>query len=121
MKHLVIWLFMPILACPALAQTKISKTYPIKSGEKLELHFDYPKLIRVSTWDKDTVAVDASVDINSGQLNDVFSLEEEHVAGVLRIRNDINMGAIPEVYYVEENGEKKRFDLGIWHGGARQF
>jgi hypothetical protein len=31
------------------AQTQLNKSIPVQSGQKINMHFDYPELVRVST------------------------------------------------------------------------
>ena len=59
------------------AQSTVTKTYPVKAGETVELNFDYPKIVRVSTWDKNEVSIVAKVSINDGQNDDAFVLEDK--------------------------------------------
>lgn len=109
MKHFFTWLLLAAWAGHAFSQTKISKSYPVKPGQQIELHFDYPKLIRISSWDKDEIAIDASIQINEGENDNAFSLEESTVDGKIFISNKIDMDQIPETYYIMEEGEKLRF------------
>ena len=42
------------LVCPMLTfgQTEINKTIPVKTGQTVNMRFDYPELVKVSTWDR---------------------------------------------------------------------
>jgi hypothetical protein len=91
----------------AASQTVVSKTYAVKAGETVELNFDYPKVVRVSTWDKNEISVVAKVSINGGQNDAAFTLEEKNTNGTVSIRNKIvDMDKLPRRYTVIE-GEKK--------------
>ena len=46
------------------ALEKLKEDYR-QNGQKIVVHFDYPELIRVSTWDKNEISIQASVSINS--------------------------------------------------------
>lgn len=93
------------------AQTTLNKTYPLKQGDKIELDFDYPKIVRISTWDKNEVSVTAHVSINEGENDTAFVLEGKTVDGVLAIRNRINnMDKLPRIYtVVNQDGKKTVF------------
>jgi len=110
MKVIFFWLFTALVPCIALSQTKITKSYPVAKGQTVQLRFDYPKVVRVSTWDKNEVLVEATVKINEGENNNAFSLIESTANGQVSISNKIDMESIPEAYFVVENGVKTRFN-----------
>ncbi|RYD80500.1 MAG: hypothetical protein EOP55_02000 [Sphingobacteriales bacterium] len=110
MKIIFFWLFTALVPCIAHSQTKITKSYPVAKGQKAEFRFDYPKVVRISTWDKNEISVEASVTINQGESNNAFSLVESTANGKVSISNKIDMESIPEAYYVVENGIKTRFN-----------
>jgi hypothetical protein len=92
------------------AQTTVNKTYPVKPGQKLELNFDYPKVVRISTWDKNEVSLKAIVSINDGENDSAFQLEDRISDGVIHIENFIkDMKNLPRRYTVYENGKKTVF------------
>ncbi len=95
----------------ALAQTKLTRSYPVKSGDKLELSFDYPQVVRISTWDKNEVSVTAMVNINDGESDTAFKLEDQTADGVLTISNKISdMKHLPHRYTViDASGKKSMF------------
>jgi hypothetical protein len=99
-----------IIATGAAAQTVVNRTYPVKPGQQVELVFDYPKIVRVSTWDKNEVSVIARVSINDGDNDSAFVLEDKTSDGVLSIRNHIkNMDQLPRIYTIIQNGQKTVF------------
>lgn len=99
-----------MLGLTATAQTTINKSYPVKAGQKVAFVFDYPKIVRVSTWDKNEVQVTAHVSINDGENDTAFVLNNETTDGVLTISNQIrNMKDLPKRYTVIENGKKTVF------------
>lgn len=106
MKTLLIFLCCCI-AYGAGAQTLVNRSYPVKTGNKIELNFDYPKVVKVSTWDKNEVSVIARVSINDGDNDTAFVLEDKTSDGVLTISNKIsNMKNLPRRYTVIEDGKK---------------
>jgi len=100
-----------IIVIGGAAQTKVNRSYPVKPGQQVELEFDYPKVIRVSTWDKNEVSVTALVSINDGDNDTAFVLEDKITAdGILSIRNRIvNMNKLPRLYTVIQDGKKTVF------------
>lgn len=110
MKVLFFWLFMALVPCIALSQTKTTKTYTVAKGQQVEFKFDYPKIIKISTWDKNEVSVEATVKINNGESNNAFSLAESTAGGKISISNHLDMENIPDVYFLVENGIKTRFN-----------
>lgn len=106
MKKLLLGLC-SLFTLAAVSQTVVSKTYPVKAGETVELNFDYPKVVRVSTWDKNEVSVVAKVSINGGQNDAAFVLEDKSTNGKVSVSNKINnMDQLPRRYTIIE-GEKK--------------
>ncbi len=94
----------------ATAQTTVNKTYAVKPGDKIELDFDYPKVVRISTWDKNEVAITAHVSINNGENDGAFELEEKNESGVLTIKNRIkDMDKLPRLYTIIQDGKKTIF------------
>lgn len=110
MKSIFLWLFIAIGPCFALAQTKVSKSYPVTKGQTIDLHFDYPKIIHISTWDGNEISVVATVKINNGENDRAFTLIENTSEGKLSISNKVDMDLIPDSYYTVDNGNKIRFN-----------
>ncbi|KEQ28724.1 hypothetical protein N180_04860 [Pedobacter antarcticus 4BY] len=52
MKLIITGLLLAIIPGATFSQSTVSRTYPVAAGQKIELKFDYPKIIHVSTWDK---------------------------------------------------------------------
>ena len=80
-----------MLVIPAThyAQTPINKTIPAQPGQTIVMHFDYPELIQVSTWDKNEISITGNVTINSGENDDAFELFTSTSGGTISIRNEI--------------------------------
>jgi len=98
------------LLCLAQGQQTITKNYPVKAGQELKLSFDYPKVVKVSTWDKNEVSITASVSINNGENNEAFQLIEGSEGNTLTIKNIIkDMDKLPKRYTVVKDGKKTVF------------
>lgn len=121
MKSICLWLFIAIGPCFALAQTKITKSYPVIKGQTVDLHFDYPQIVHISTWNSNEIAVVATVKINNGEADRAFTLLEDTSAGKISISNKLDMDLIPESYYIVDHGNKIRFssrhDLDVYISG----
>jgi hypothetical protein len=109
MKTICMWMAC-IITLTATAQSTVNKTYPVKAGQQIELKFDYPKIIKISTWDKNEVSITAHVSINDGENDSAFELEDNTTGSTLTIRNRIkDMDKLPRRYTVIENGKKTVF------------
>jgi hypothetical protein len=92
------------------AQTPVNKTYPVKQGQKISLHFDFPELVKISTWDKNEVSITGTVNINGGESDDAFELLESNSVSSLFIENKIrNLKELPHRITIVNKGEKITF------------
>jgi hypothetical protein len=104
-KYLALWLCVAVAA--AYAQTPVKKSIPVKKDQSIRMHFDYPNLIKVSTWDKNEVSVEGTVSINGGESDDAFELQLEDLGKTISIQNVIrNMKSLPQRITVHEDGKK---------------
>ncbi len=110
MRNIYILFILIFLSHGSFAQTKVTQSYPVKDGQEIELKFDYPKVVRISTWDKNEIAVEATVKINDGENDKAFSLESANADGKISIWNKLDLDQIPQSYYIIEQGIKKRFN-----------
>ncbi len=89
------------------AQTPVNKTIPVQTAQRVEIHFDYPNLVRVSTWDKNEVSVQGTVSINNGENDDAFELTTSNTGKIVSIRNVIhNLKNLPQRITIERGGQK---------------
>ncbi len=96
-----------ILSSSAHAQTTVNKSLPVKPGQNIEMHFDFPKLIRVSTWDKNEISITGSVSINGGESDDAFKLQTSTSGNTISIRNEIeNLKNLPHRYTIVDGSQK---------------
>ena len=92
------------------AQTQINKSIPIQSGQRILMRFDFPELIKVSTWDKNEISIQGSVSINNGENDDAFELQTSTSGNTVSIRNEIkNMKSLPHRYTVVDGSQKVVF------------
>ncbi len=103
----ILTLLCGIICFASQAQQTITKTYPVKAGQELELSFDYPKVVKISTWNKPEISITATVSINDGENNEAFQLVEATNGSVLSIKNIIkDLEKLPKRYTVIQNGKK---------------
>lgn len=114
-KHILALLF--LAACSAtFAQTSLDKSIPLKSGQRVKFTFDYPELIRISTWDKNEIGIRGTVNINDGENDDAFTLDISTEGESVQVRGRIkDMDNLPHRITVVNNGVKTTFrDEAEW-------
>lgn len=106
------------LATPATqyAQTALNETITVPAGQTIQLHFDYPELIMVTTWDENEISIQGHVSINGGENDDAFKLVSTADGGVLKIEGIIeDMKNLPKRITVVRDGQKTIFrDKSDW-------
>ena len=84
MKQIII-LLLCFLGTHLMGQNTFEKSYALNSSEKLTLDFEYPELVKISTWDKQEVVIKAKVIINGEENTEDFTIENKRTAGKLII------------------------------------
>ena len=98
------------LAFGAWAQTTISKSVPVGTGQKVLMKFDYPELIKVGTWDKNEISIQTQVDINNGENDDAFEWLVNNDGPVIEIESNIRgLKNLPQMVTVRDGAEKILF------------
>jgi hypothetical protein len=93
-----------------VAQTPVNKNYPVSAGQKISLRFDYPELVKISTWDKNEISITGTVNINGGENDDAFELFQSTSGNMIYIENKIrNLKELPHRITVVNKGEKITF------------
>jgi hypothetical protein len=99
-----------LIAASASAQTIVSKTVPVQKGQKIKMRFDYPELVKVSTWDKNEISFVGRVSINDGENDDAFRLDVNTSGTEVSLRNEIkDMDKLPHRITIVRDGEKITF------------
>lgn len=108
MKNTTVFIILAIAITASVdAQTPVSKTIAVPAGQKIEMHFDYPELVRVSTWDRNEISIQGSVSINSGESDDAFELQASTTGNVISVRNEIkNMKSLPQRITIVDGSQK---------------
>jgi hypothetical protein len=90
-----------------VAQTPVNKSIPVTPGQTIEMHFDYPQLIRVTTWEKNEVSIQGSVSINGGENDAAFELEASATGNKVNVKSQIrNMKSLPHRITIVKDGQK---------------
>jgi hypothetical protein len=111
MKHMITFLAGALLLpLGGYAQTALQRSFPVQAGQTIALEFDHPHLIKVSTWDKNEVAIQGTVSINHGENDDAFVLEQKTDGKALVIRNEIrDLKKLPRIYTIVQGGQTITF------------
>jgi hypothetical protein len=110
MKRAIILTLALSIAWATRAQTIIDKTLPVQKGQTLSLYFDYPELVRVTTWDKNEVSIHGSVSINTGENDDAFELSTATNGNTVTVRSRIkDMKNLPHRTNITDGGKKITF------------
>lgn len=109
MKTILTILLLAVSPLIVLSQHQINKTYTVKQGQQIDLHFDYPKLIKISGWDKNEISIVATITVDDAEKTDAFTLSDSLYNNTLSIKNKINWDKVPTMYYLEEKGVKTTF------------
>lgn len=97
-----LFIFLIVTCCclSSISQTVIHKSYTVQPGQKINFKFDYPKIIRISTWNKNEISIQASVTINNGREDDKFILEDKSDKETIAISNKaINFNGVDQRSY----------------------
>src|SRR5687768_15104487 len=109
MKRSITLIIALIISVEEYAQTPVNKTIPVKSGQQIHLHFDYPMVI-VSTWDGNEISVQGLASINNGENDDAFILESSSNGNIINITSRIkDIRNLPERVTVIRDGQKTIF------------
>lgn len=99
-----------LMSAYLMAQTSVNKMIPAKSGQKIEIKFDYPNLIKISTWDRNEVSIQGTVDINYGENDDAFELLTSEAGNTIYIENQIRgLKNLPQRIMIVDGGKKTVF------------
>ena len=107
MKSILVLAMAMIIPLKDYGQTAVNKVIPVKPGQKIEMHFDYPELVKVSTWDKNEISIQGTVSINAGENDDAFELLTSSTGNSVSIRNEIkNMKDLPHRITIVDGAQK---------------
>jgi hypothetical protein len=106
----LIFILITFITGSLAAQTPVTKSFATSAGQKILLRFDYPELIKVSTWEKKEISITGKVSINGGENDDAFELTESVSGNTIVIENHIkNMKNLPHRITIKRGEEKITF------------
>lgn len=93
-----------------LAQTTVNKSFTVASGQQVNLHFDHPKLVKISTWEKNEISVTGTVMVNNGENDDAFSITSSTSGNVVNVRGEMmNLKSLPHRITIHRDGATMTF------------
>ena len=88
----------------------MNKTIPANKGQTISMNFDYPELIKISTWDKNEISIQGEVTINNGENDDAFELLTSASGNTIVIENKIkDLKNLPQMITVIDGSKKIMF------------
>jgi hypothetical protein len=105
--RLITFVILNLVTGVLLAQSPVTKSFAVSSGQKISLKFDYPEMIKVTTWDKNEVSITGTVNINSGESDDAFEISQSTVSNTLSIEGSVrNLKNLPQRITIRRGEEK---------------
>jgi DUF4097 and DUF4098 domain-containing protein YvlB len=89
MKTLLISLGIAIICQSLSAQRIVEESIPVNKNQEVKLEFDFADQITVKSWDKNEVAVKATVNINNNENNDRFKFKTRKGSNYISIQSEI--------------------------------
>lgn len=94
MKQLLIMLpFLLGVTLSAHSQKMIQKSYDVQ-GKKVEMKFSFADSIIIEAWNKNTVDLKVSAEIDNNRHNEYYTLKERNEGGTLYLDEDIDFKAL---------------------------
>jgi hypothetical protein len=78
------------------SQKVITKKLDVQ-GKKVEMKFDFAENIRLEAWDKNTIELEVSVDIDNNRYNDFYTLNVNEQAGSAGLIEKVDFEGIKKV------------------------
>ncbi len=105
-----------VIPVAVFGQTTLNKTIPVSPGQRINMRFDYPDLVKVSTWDKNEISVQGTISINGGENDDAFLFENSVSGNTIDIRSGIkDLKHLPQRITIVRDGQKIIFrDKAEW-------
>ena len=108
--NIIILIVAMITPITEFAQTRLDKSIPVKAGQKINMHFDYPELIGVSTWERNEISIQGTISINNGENDDAFIFESSTSANTINISAIIkDLKHLPQRITIVRDGQKIMF------------
>ena len=108
-KYILAAILMVATLSTAFSQKVITKNLEV-SGKKIEMKFDFADSIRIEAWNKNTVELEVSVNIDNNRFNEYYKLNENIFSGDIDLVEKIDFEAIKKI---KGTGNNCNFDTKI--------
>ncbi|TVZ55947.1 putative adhesin [Lutibacter sp. Hel_I_33_5] len=88
MKRLAFLLGLLLTFSNLVAQKKVTENSKASGINEVYVHVKFAEKIVVKNWDKNEVAVEATVNLNDNKDNDFFSLKADKIGGTYTVKSD---------------------------------
>lgn len=106
----LIFILTSFITVSLAAQTPVMKSFATASGQKILLQFDYPELIKVSTWDKNEIQITGNVSINGGENDEAFEVTQSTSGNTLVVEGRVkDIKQLPHRFTIMKGKEKVTF------------
>lgn len=108
-KYVLAAILMVATLGTAFSQKVITKKVDV-TGKKMEMKFDFADSIRIEAWNKNTVDLEVSVNIDNNRFNEYYKLNENSFSGDIDLVEKIDFEAIKKI---KGTGNNCNFDKMI--------
>ena len=95
-KYVLAAILMVATLGTAFSQKVITKKVDV-TGKKMEMKFDFADSIRIEAWNKNTVELEVSVNIDNNRFNEYYKLNENSFSGDIDLVEKIDFEAIKKI------------------------
>ena len=88
MKKIILLAFTLLVTITINAQRKVEKTVPVSKNQELFVHFKFAKNIVIKQWNKKSIEVKASVNLNNGEGDKYYSLKSSKSNNQIKVYSD---------------------------------
>lgn len=89
MKKLIVTALLLGMAFTVYSQSQINETYALNNEDKVTIRFEYPSLVKIHTWDKKEVKVNAQIEIDGSDEDEKFSIKGSSDRGTFYLRSKL--------------------------------
>ncbi len=108
-KHILTAILIVASIVTSFSQKVITKKLDVQ-GKKMEMKFDFADSIRIEAWNKNTVELEVSVNIENNRFNEYYKLNENSFSGDIDLVEKIDFEAIKKI---KGTGNNCNFDKMI--------
>jgi predicted membrane protein len=89
MKNIPALILLILTVCTVSAQKIIEKTFSYSGKQQVDLNLQIADSIKISTWNKNEVAVKASISISDNRYNDEYKVDFDESGNAVRVQAKI--------------------------------